>query len=143
MKLTPEQLGDWFYTANREWFGEGAYAMWLGHLKAPPDGITRSQLVSGMKEGINDTLAMAEGWNYKKWKEVSDALAAKGLPSIEKMELRMKQKHRRILKRGSIRNDEEFYLVAEILSDLTLDVSDEDRAALDAMSAAYETTKKD
>lgn len=94
-----------------------------------------------MKQGINDTLTRAAYWNYKKWKEVSDALAAKGLPSIEKMELRMKQKHRHILKRAAIKNDEEFYLVAEILSDLTLDVSDEDRTALDGISTDYESKK--
>ena len=54
----------------------------------------------------------------------------------------MKKKHQRILARGHIKNDEEFYVIAEILGDLKFQVSEEERARLSAISNAYETRAK-
>lgn len=141
MKLTHEQLGDWFFTANPR-FPPEARSQWLAMLKTPPKGAKRSEVVSGMKQGINDTLTMAKWWPVEDRKKIEEALAARGLPSLRKMDAGLKKKHQRILARGHIKNHEEFYIVAEILSDLNFEVSEEDRSRLSAISNAYETRAK-
>jgi predicted hydrolase (HD superfamily) len=58
------------------------------------------------------------------------------------MEAGLKKKHLRILARGHIKNDEEFYIVAEILSDMEFEISEYDRAKLEQISYAYEARPK-
>ena len=142
MKFTPEQLGDWFFTANPA-FPPEARTQWFAMLKTPPADTTRSEIVAGMKEGINDTLTKAKWLTIEERKKVEERLAAKGLPSLRKMEAKLKKKHQRILTRGHIKNDEEFYIVAEILSDLTFEVSATERKQLGEMSCAYEVRLKE
>jgi len=138
MKLSHEQLVDWFFTANRG-FPAAAKEMWLAMLSLPPEGLKRSEVVSGMKQGINDTLTTAKWKSVDERAKIDAALVAKGLPSLRKMEAVFKMKHKRILARGHIRNDEEFYIVAEILSDQEFEIVDADRCKLGEISYAYET----
>jgi hypothetical protein len=141
MKLSPEQLIDWFLAANPR-FRPEFRSQWLGMLESPPKGTRRSELISGMKQGINDTLTMAKWWPPEQRIKVDNALISKGLPTLRKMEAGLKKKHQRILARGSIRNDEEFYIVAEVLSDLDFDISELDRARLEKISYEYEIRVK-
>jgi|GEM_PF-4763134 len=141
MKLTHEQLGDWFFTANPS-FAPEARSRWLAMLETPPKGAKKSEIVSGMKQGINDTLTMAKWLSVEDRKKIEEALAARGLPSLRKMDAVLKKKHLRILARGHIKNDEEYYIIAEILSDLDFEVSKEDRSRLSAISNTYETRSK-
>lgn len=141
MKLSPEQMLEWTLTAFPELPSE-IRAQFLTFLKEPPRGTTRSEVMSGLKQGMNDALAMAKDRSLDERHIIDAALAAKGLPSLRKMDAVLKKKHQRILARGSIRNAEEFYIVAEILSDLDFDISESDRSKLGKISHAYETSKK-
>ena len=146
MKLTPEQEVVWFYTAFPALTGadfppekvEHAIAGWLSDF-ASKSGRERSEMRSGMRQGINDILAMARDARQEDIARVDRALAKKELPSFRKMAAALGKKHVKILRRGVIKNAEEFYIVAEILSDLEFEISDSDRAALEKISYAYET----
>jgi hypothetical protein len=137
MKLTPEQLVLWFYTAfpaltGKDFSAEdvgSAVGKWLQELGAKT-GRERSDMISGMRQGINDILAMARDSRQEEMARADHALAQKSLPTIRKMAAALGKKHLRILKRGSIKSDEEFYIVAEILSDVDFEISDADRAKL-------------
>jgi hypothetical protein len=148
MKFTPEQLIDWFIAASSQLPMATSQSLaefrtqWLAMLDSPPMGTTRSEVILGMKQGINDVLAMAKDWPAEDRKRIDDALVAKGMPSLRKMEARLKKKHQRILARGRIKNDEEFYIVAEILSDSEFDISESDRSKLGKISFTYETRGK-
>ena len=141
MKLTPEQLASWFYTAFPAPFPPEAESEWL-HQLSNAKGRERSAMISGMKQGMNDALNMLKMMPEETRAEVNLALADKELPTIEKMEVILKKKHQRILKRGHIKNDEEFYIVAEILSDLEFDISPADRRRLGEIYGEYEERKK-
>lgn len=141
MKLTPEQLVEWFIAANPKFTPEFRRES-LALLETPPAGATRSQIISGLKQGINDTLADVPAWSEDYRQKAEAALSAKGLPSLRKMEAILKQKHQRILARGRIKDDEEFQLVAEILSDMNFEVSDSDRAKLGKIRRAYEDARE-
>jgi hypothetical protein len=141
MKLTPEQLGDWFFTANPR-FPAAFRDQWFAELKMPPAGTKKSEIVSGMKQGINDTLTKAKWMSPEERAMIDAALITRGLPSLRKMDAVLRKKHQRILARGCIRTDEEFYVVAEFLSDGGFDVTDSERAKLGEICYAYETRRK-
>ena len=149
MKLTPEQQVVWFYTAFSAVTGasfpseeaDAAIATWLGAL-ATKTGRDRSEMLSGMRQGINDMLAMARDARPDDIARADRALAQKGLPGVRKMAAVLGKKHLAILKRGAIKNDEELYIVAEILSDLEFEISESDRGKLGQISYAYETRAK-
>jgi hypothetical protein len=65
-------------------------------------------------------------------------LKAKGLPSLLELELVLKNKYRRIVERKSIKSDEEFYIVKEILDGPVADKLDPKvRKLLDSLMSTY------
>ena len=97
---------------------------------------------AGTTQVINDMLSVAKWWSTDTRNAVESAFKAKKLPSLRKLEATLRKKHRRILARGHIKDDDEFYIVAEILSDMDFDISDPERSALEGMSGEYEAKKK-
>ena len=142
--MSPEQMAGWFFTAKGGASNQASDALshCLAILRSPPPGSTRSQIVAGLKQGLSDVLADMDCRTAEERAAIDAALARKGLPSIAKMTLAVKKKHRRVLARGHIKSDEEFHLVAEILADVDLVISDSDRAKLGQMSYAYESRAK-
>lgn len=139
MKPTTDQLITWYFTASvaAGMFGpeaEAGYREMLAGLK----GKERSGISSGVKQSVNDLLHMVDMLPLEKYEAIEAALAAKSLPSLGKMEAALSRKHVGILKRGLIRNEEEYYLVAEMLSDMTTDLTSAQRKKLGSMTAKYE-----
>lgn len=90
MKLTPEQLGLWFYTAFPAQFPEDSAEKWNARL-SQLKGRERSGAIYGMKQGVNDILKMTRMMPEEFRSKVDEALAANGLPSVRKMELVLKK----------------------------------------------------
>ena len=105
-------------------------------------GKERSGISSGVKQGVNDMLAMSEMWDAEIRRKVDEALKGRNLTPLPQMLIRLKGKQIRVLKRGRIKNDEEYYIVAELLSDLESGLTDKERVELGEVSAAYEESKK-
>jgi hypothetical protein len=141
MKLTHDQLVDWLSTANPEIPPEAKTRL-IAMMESPPEGAKRSEIISGIKEAIKDTVMTANHRPPEERRMIEAALAAKGLPSLRKMEASLRKKHRRILARGEITNEEEMDLVSDILADLTYDIEESDRRRLEELSAAYELRKR-
>lgn len=140
MKLSNEQLATWFYTAMSAFFQDGAEKEWIEHfnsVKGRERSGMLSGMLSGMKQGVNDALTMIKEMPRSERERIDALLATKDLPSLIKMQANLKKKHIQILKRGRIRNDEEYYIIAEILSDLEFDVTKDERVSLEEMSFSY------
>jgi hypothetical protein len=139
MKQSTDQLITWFFAASvaakmHPPEAEAGYREALAKIK----GKERSGIASGVKQGVNDLLHMADMWPLEQYEAVETALSAKGLLSLEKMQAALSRKHIAILKRGVIRNEEEYYIVAEMLSDMSSDLTDNQRDQLGAMTVKYE-----
>lgn len=134
MKFTIEQLYDIFAAL--------AWSVAKTDLPPRPAGLTvKAGDRSGLMSGINDLLHMSDSFNYETWRGVNERLVAKGLPSLEKLQVMLRQKHLRILKRGRIRDEEEYYIVQDILADLDFDVTAEQRVALERMAGDFGTDR--
>jgi hypothetical protein len=71
--------------------------------------------------------------------KLEELLQAKGLPPLSRLDAGFRDTCGRVLKRGRIRSDEEFYVVAEILGGPDFDeLSSDDQRRLGEISYAYE-----
>jgi len=137
MKLTTDQLISWFSTAT---VAAGLFPadvesqIRVSFSKVPAN--ERKGLSSGVKQGINDLLAMTSLW--LKADVVNAALMAKGLPGLEEMVAQLNRKEDKMLRRGAIKDDEEFYLAKELLDNLESGLTKKQRIKLGQMVHAYE-----
>lgn len=87
----------------------------------------------GLGMAINDLLEMTHDWSDGKVQELDSALCFNGLPSLTEMRIRFSKTLRRVVTRGSIKNDVEYYAV-RIAADLT----DSEQSDLSALLSVYE-----
>ena len=106
-------------------------------------GKERTELRSGLRQGINDSLHRFRSGYFEQAsvKTIDRRLTAKNLPSLDNIDAIFGEKHRAVLKRGRILNDEEFYAVKNILDDLEYDVSAEQRIRLGQITLHYENSR--
>jgi hypothetical protein len=138
------------------------------HAPAPmqPTAEMRAQLIRtsgrrGLLMGINDLLS---GWvesrkyqaqldGIRKLKgapsedeereKLNRALASKGLPTLLELELALTQKHQRIIARKKIKNDDEYYIVKEIVDGPMIEsMTKRQQKLLGSIMAKYEASRK-
>jgi hypothetical protein len=64
---------------------------------------------SGLAMAIGDTIEMTEGWPLERVAETDRLLANDGLPTLTEMRVHFSKVIRRVLNRGSIKNEVEYY----------------------------------
>lgn len=106
--------------------------------------IPKSEMRAGLLQGINDMLSMSQRGYFdgKTIQIIERRLASRNLPGLSKLTLRLGKKHAAILKRDMIRNDEEFHMVQEILSDLEFPISANERAKYAMLVVEYEKRER-
>lgn len=97
-----------------------------------------SQARLGLGMAINDTLEMS--WDLKPAEvaAMDRDLSGRGIVTLSELRRRYSRQFKGILKRGKIRDETEYYLVAGILASFIADATDEERMKLDEMVGAYE-----
>jgi hypothetical protein len=133
MKLTNEQLYQWFRVATIELLRTREETF----PEKPDAKLLNEESISGLKQAINDLLAMTRHGSVPA--SFDRRLLAAGLPGIEEMRNALKRKEAGILKRGVIRNDEEYYLVREILNDVDLNIRPKTIERLGHLITQYES----
>lgn len=84
---------------------------------------------------------MSEDWPAEAVSIADSSLASVGALTLTQLRYRKSRKYGAILRRGRLRNDTEFYLVSAILSDMSIDLPQTERLALDSMVANYESQR--
>ncbi len=98
-----------------------------------------SQVLSGLKQAVNDCLESTEDWDRETIQKVDDSLAKAGAPSLSEMLVARSTAFRQMVRRRQIRNDTEYYLVAAALADTNSGRPPDEIELLSAMQLAYET----
>lgn len=73
---------------------------------------------------------------------VDRRLAAKDLPSLQELSVKLQGIERGILKHGRIRSSDEYYIVREIVCDEASSVSNAERKAFERMLGDYEASSR-
>lgn len=98
----------------------------------------KSVPLSGFRQAANDSLSTVHYWSDIQKLAVERRLAAQGLPKLALLSAMLRKKHETILKRGKIRNEEEFNLVQEIISQMDYPIDEESRRQLEKLAGDFE-----
>ena len=98
----------------------------------------KSKALEGLRHAANDIIEDLSDKRQAGIAVLDEALRAAGLITVSEVRRRYASSYRRIVKRGAIRNDTEYYLVNGIVVDLGNATSDEERAVLQQLLSAYE-----
>ena len=146
MNLTLEQLALWLCATYEPETGrlsaerEAEMLASFSKEAIAKSGYTRSQMRQGFLQGVNDRISQMAWWPEEDRKKVDLLLAERGFPALGTMELVVKKKYRRIVKRGSIANDEEYYLIKELLDGPgSVFLSEEETQNICDLRSAYES----
>ena len=98
----------------------------------------RSKALVGLRQAVNDIIEEFTHADEEVIRALNRALSAEGLVTFSELRRRYSAQYKRILKRGNIKNDTEFYIVSSIVSDLGAQVPDEERSKFQRMIEVYE-----
>jgi hypothetical protein len=99
---------------------------------------SKSLAKRGLKETLRDTLTDVLDLPNDMKKELDEILIKKELPSLNILVSKIRETPAKVLKRGQIKNIDEYYVIKEFLSDTTSDISLEDRNSLEHIFSDFE-----
>ena len=98
----------------------------------------RSQALEGLRQAVGDCIEMTQD-RSPTWIQQFDAeCTARGLVTLSHLRVRYWAKYKTILKRGRIKNETEYYLVAGLANDLTAPIPASERVSLEQMLNQFE-----
>ena len=101
-----------------------------------------STALRGVRMAVSDSLEMTRDLPERTVREADDFLTARGCSTLTVMRERVWQRLPKVLKRGRIRDEEEYRLVIERLNDVSASgLLGEDRVKAGRMVAAYEAIR--
>ena len=99
----------------------------------------RSKALEGARQAVNDVIEDLGDLKPEGVEILDDALQAAGIRTFSELRRAYGRAYKKILKRGSIRSETEFYLVNGLVVDLASDLPTSERVLLQQMLSAYET----
>ena len=101
--------------------------------------VGKSKAMPGLKQAINDVIEATIYLTSESLKRIDDELHKQGIVTLSELRRRHSVNYRRILKRGRIKDDTEYYLITGVLCDVDNGISDVDRDFLSKLVAQYES----
>jgi hypothetical protein len=98
----------------------------------------KSKALDGLKQAVNDTVEELVDQPPKYIEKLDASLREAGLLTFSEVRRRYASSYKRILNRGSIRDDTEYYLIAGVLADFTTSADHDERATLGRLVSEYE-----
>jgi hypothetical protein len=102
--------------------------------KKAPARVRRGLLIA-----INDIVERSSDWSLEEVADADRRLIENSAPSLSEIRKNFSKQYQRILKRGSIKSLEEYYLVKGIVDGGAVEVDASERANLAAMLGSFET----
>ena len=99
----------------------------------------KSKALDGLRQAANDTVEQLKGRDLAYVKRMDQLLAKHGTLTFTEICRRYGSSYRRILKRGKIKTETEYYLVAGVLADAASRSSAAERKRLQRMVHEYES----
>lgn len=100
--------------------------------------VGKSRALDGLKQAINDTVEALEDLTPESILSLDMSLREKGLITASEVRRRYSAAYKRIIRRGEIRDNDEYYIIAGLLADVSLESNDYERENLEEMVASYE-----
>lgn len=101
---------------------------------------SKSIAKKALKIGLNDIITMFIDLDYDAKKNINDRLSAKDLPNFYQLLDTIKDTIQKVLKKGKIKNLDEYYIVKEFIDNQNSDISLVDREKLNSLFIEFETS---
>lgn len=98
----------------------------------------KAQALVGARQAANDVIESLQSFTQQQLAALDAKLHQAGSVTLAEMRRRYSRQYKAVLKRGSIRNDTEFYLVKGILDSCTESLSQDEQATLSSLLLAFE-----
>lgn len=98
----------------------------------------KSKALLGLKQAVNDTIEVLNNKSQDYKIQLDVTLKEKGIITFSEIQHRYSLSYKRILKRGVIRTQTEYYLINGIAIDLTNAIADIERSELQRLTDEYE-----
>lgn len=95
---------------------------------------------SGLQMAINDLIESTLNWELSEVQSADVKMTASGAPSLSQVRAKYSRKFAQLLKRGKIKNVEEYYLAKGIIDGAAYHFGDLDRNAILSMLEKFEQT---
>jgi uncharacterized protein with von Willebrand factor type A (vWA) domain len=99
---------------------------------------SKSLAKQGLKEGLRDSLMNIMESSTAVKQKINDELLKNGLPNLNSLFSIIKSIPNKVLKRGRIKDMDEYYIIKEIIVDLTYDIPEADRTELEKLFWDFE-----
>lgn len=97
----------------------------------------RSKALEGLRQAANDTVEMLADRTDEQVHAIDRLLEENHILTLSEVRRRYSSTYRRIVKRGTIKTEAEYCLVAGLLADPAAQVSPAERAQLEGMASTY------
>jgi hypothetical protein len=111
----------------------------VAEAKRIADQYGKSKGLVGLRQAVNDVIEEFSDRTPDSVKLIDEALGAAGLRTLSELRREYGATYKKILRRGSIKTETEYYLVNGFVVDLASDVSPKERKLLQEMLEAYES----
>lgn len=101
-----------------------------------------SLAIKSLKIGLGDCIAMINHLSKVQKSDLNNILKGNDFSTIEILTFKIRNTFKKIIKRGRIKNEKEYYVIIEILSDVEDDISTEERLKLNELISTFETKIK-
>jgi hypothetical protein len=98
----------------------------------------KSKALVGLRQAANDTIEETSHWNSDARAAVDEACRVAGVLTLSEITRRYSASYKRIVNRGFIKSETEYYVINGILVDQGSAISDDERTCLQRMTEAFE-----
>ena len=98
----------------------------------------RSKALDGLKQAVNDTVEALRNHTPEYIRQLDASLSTRGILTHSEVRRRYASSYKRLLKRGRIGTETEYYIVVGILADSASQLPSQERARLEQLCAAFE-----
>jgi hypothetical protein len=95
---------------------------------------------NGLRQAINDCVEMSLHFDNSEVEKLDSALRTRGIVTLSELRRRYSKNYAKIIKRGQVNNDTEYYLLRNVLFDPAEKTSDE-RKLLEKLISDYDGTQ--
>ena len=98
----------------------------------------KSKALQGLKQAIHDAIEGTSDFDFEDVKKLDSELSSKGIITLSVLRKHYWSKYKKVLKRGSIKNEIEYYLINGLVCDLSNSLKKEEKETLSSMLIEFE-----
>jgi hypothetical protein len=98
----------------------------------------KSKALVGLRQAANDTIEATSDWNSEARAVADEAFKVAGVVTLSEITRRYSASYKRIVKRGFIKNETEYYVVNAILLDQASAILADEKTCLQRLIEAFE-----